>query len=128
MQRHSYHDGGSGWWDTFDNVVADSPNAVWLLINSYGIRTYPNGSFDPGTGKYRNVDFQPPNRVHDIFVDQETFYTNHKAGSNTTMLRCDSPHDTRANVNCTASNITVVAGGQWPVLVPLSTLLCGKGY
>lgn len=26
-----YHDGGSGWWNTFDNVVAKSPDAVWLL-------------------------------------------------------------------------------------------------
>jgi hypothetical protein len=110
-----YHDGGSGWWNTFDNVVADSPNAVWLLINSYGIKTYlNNGSFDPGTGKYHNVDFQPPNCVHDIFVDQETFYTNHKTGPNTTMLHCDSTLDKRGNVNCTVSNITVVVDGQWP--------------
>lgn len=35
-----YHDGGSGWWHTFDNVVADSPNAVWLLINAYNPPTY----------------------------------------------------------------------------------------
>ena len=112
-----YHDGGSGWWQTYENVVAASPNAVWLLINSYGIPTNPNnGSFEPHEhgNPWPTSDFQPPNRVYDIFVDNATFF-NRATGGNTTMLDCASPHDRGADVNCTATNITVVAdGAPWP--------------
>ena len=111
-----YHDGGSGWWRTYENVVADSPNAVWLLINSYGIPTAPNGSFEPHEhgNPWPTSDFQPPNRVYDIFVDNVTFF-DRATGGNTTMLDCASPHDRGADANCTATNITVVAdGAPWP--------------
>jgi hypothetical protein len=105
-----YHDGGSGWWNTFDNVVAESPNAVWLLINAYT----PTQPFDPGPGPYFNVPFQPPNHVHDIFVDNTTFF-DPKTGRNTTMLHCNSATDPHGDVNCTATYITVVADGEaWP--------------
>ena len=44
--------GGSGWWRTYENVVADSPNAVWLLINSYGAieKVEVDGAYRVDTG------------------------------------------------------------------------------
>ena len=91
--------------------MADSPNAVWLLINAYT----PTDPFDPGPGPYFKVPFQPPNRVHNVFVDEATFY-NAATGRNTTMLHCDSATDPQGDVNCTATEITVMKNEQqlWP--------------
>lgn len=99
---------------TYNNVVADSPNSVWLLINSYNPPFFTNGSFDPGSTQFPNWNFQPPNRVENIYVDNSTFF-DPVTGQNTTMLHCDSPRVKDGDVNCTATRITVVGDGEpWP--------------
>lgn len=46
--------------------------------------------------------------------DNATFF-DAATGKNTTMLHCDSATDPTGNVNCTATDITVVGSGEaWP--------------
>ena len=58
--------------------------------------------------------------MHDIFVDNITF-TDAATGKNTTMLHCNSANDPTGDVNCTATEITVVGDGEpWPAQAQVS--------
>eukprot|EP01052_Picozoa_sp_SAG31_P012137 SAG31_NODE_702_length_12723_cov_4.100206_5_plen_868_part_00 len=82
-----YHDGGSGYFNTFDNVIANSTNAVWVLLNP-----------DP-VG-----EFQPPLRVHENWVDK-------RSTSNPFMVNCKPTQ----KINCTVVDTMVVPdNGSWP--------------
>ena len=81
-------DGNSGFFTTYDNVVADSPGALWLSVNSCK---------------------PPPNRIYDCYVDNASFH-------NETLMNCDCSPDPSKSGNCTATNITIVPdSAAWPV-------------
>jgi hypothetical protein len=81
-----YHDGNSGFFNTYENVIAVSPKALWLSINTCK---------------------PPPISVYDCYVDVASFH-------NETMMNCACgpvPNMSR----CMATNITVVPdSGGWP--------------
>ena len=80
-------DGNSGFFTTYDNVVADSPGALWLSVNSCK---------------------PPPNRIYDCYVDNASFH-------NETLMNCDCSPDPSKSGNCTATNITIVPdSAAWP--------------
>ena len=58
-----YHDGGSGFFRTHDNVVSSSPDAAWLLVN-----------------KASGWGWQPPILVNVTFVDATSYHGNQPDG------------------------------------------------
>ena len=85
-----YNDGGSGWFHTFENVVANSSSAVWILMN-------PS---NPSAGQ----TYQPPNRAYNNYVDVAS-------STRPPMVLCTPV----GRVNCTIVNTTTVPNaGPWP--------------
>ena len=118
-----YHDGGSGWFHTFNNVVSKSSGAVWLLINGYNVPRDAHGHFQPKNGF--DLDFQPTVRVFDTFVDNVTFcYEGKVPCSPSTIIGCKL----HSAANCTATNTTVVdatAGQPWPTAAHVVMVAAG---
>ena len=74
-----YMDGGSGWLEAFENVIANSTAANWVLLN----------------GAANGETFQPPLRVYENWVDRPTFE------SGPQLVNC-APS---ARVNCTGASV-----------------------
>ena len=79
-------DGNSGGFDTYENVVAASPEAYWLTINSCK---------------------PAPDHVSNCYVDNVSY-------QNPAILNCACGPVPNATDRCTTTNITVCDSASWP--------------